>query len=209
MSKSKKIKLRLNVTKVHVERELREANIYRQLMFDWINGLVSEKNVIKRFDAIFYYVRVAFETKYILALSKLFSGTDEESLWKLIISAIKVEEDFFELKLERANISFKDRLREKRKEFHKRYNNYIQRIKQIRNRLKPLRNTFIAHNYPDVKEERKTIWNELKEWTEFGEKVYIEAMDSVCEPRTAFGDFTLDDIDMEIKDFFEFIRPKK
>ena len=159
----------------------------------------------EKFDAIFHYVRDALDTKYILALSKLFGRTGEESLWKLIQQTKLIPERAFEIRLERMRDGLRDRFKKRRDEFWRDDRNYEKRIKEIRSKLKPLRNSQRAHNFPLTESNGNTTWNETKDWIEFAEIVYAHAMDAICRPRTAIDYPVLRDLETEIKDFISLL----
>jgi len=199
----------LSVSKQCVHREIGDANVYYGLCFDWINGIVENKSFYKNFSSIFNYVKEALETKYILALAKLFAKPPEECLWKLVFEAKKVSDKEFELKLEREPSFIHEQMRDARKTFLEKSDIYINKIRKIEEQINPLRNMQRAHNFPFRVQGKKVTWQDAKEWLTFAEEVFVNAMDAVCETSGSVGNFFPETLNTDIRYFVSIVKSIK
>ncbi len=194
----------LKVIETCVSRDLCEANIFHALLFKWNNGLVQSEGFEREFGGLFSFIRDALETKYILALGKIFGRSSEASLWNLMQKSKEVSEENIELKLERQTFS-KDRLKQQRKEFLSHFDEYEEKIKDISDKINPHRNIQRVHNFPWRTHDGKETWNETREWLTFAETAYVQAMDGICEGCCRVGDFYPSTLNGEIEYFISLI----
>lgn len=195
------IKNSIIVTKECVDRDLCEANIYHSLMFNWNNKLVKLRKFDREFSGLFNYVRDAIETKYILALGKIFGNSNEASLLCLIFQAKDLSEDFIQIKLERQNDIIRRRAITNRKEFLNQFETYKNKIIKIGEKISPYRNIQRAHNNPWRNSDGKETRNQVHEWLTFAESVYVQAMKGICESCGEVGEFYPSALNGEI-DYF-------
>ena len=194
------------VAKDCVWRDLTQGNIYHRLLFRWMNGIIESKNIQKNAGAIIHYVGDALETKYVLALSKLFAGTKEQGLWKLILLVKNIPEAQIDSSLEQMPSFLRARPRQVRADFLENFNSNVDAIKAIREKIKPLRNVQRAHNSPLTPESAPVLWKESKEWLTFAEELYVQAMDGICEGAIRVGHFLPAEMDSQIDWFISMIR---
>lgn len=206
MDSRKKVLGNLYITKDCVDREIRDANAYYKLLFKWVNGILKNKMFYRNFNIIFHYIKDALETKYILSLTKIFAVRQEESLLKLIRQAKNISNKDFELKLEREPDFIHDQMREERKEFFKKFDIYVTEIAKIEKRVNPLRNIQKAHNFPLRPQGKKVSYQDTQVWLDFAEKVFVNAMDAICETSPRIGEFFPDnEFDTRISHFVSII----
>lgn len=179
----------LDVTKDIVDREITEAGIYYNLLFKLVNGFKENKKFYEAHQGVFHYIEGSLITSYVLALCKIFSSTREESLWKLLLIARKIDVKRFEYRLECFPTAPHNQLRQQRKKFLENLDGYIKKIKEIDDFLSPLRNTQRAHNFPLLSNGKEISWNQLKEWLSFAEEVFVTVMDGTCDSACRVGDF--------------------
>lgn len=192
---------RLTVTKKYIERDLIDAESYRKLLSEWLSSISKNQS---QFNVIWHYVADALETKYIVVLSKLFAGTQEESLWKLIAQAKALAEkkgnsDLIEHKLERLPEVIRQDLRRQRDDFLVNFENHVERIQGIEKQLNSLRNKDRIHNYPNRADGPSVSWKQFKEWQNFAEEIYCQSMDAV--PEEHLSQFITDDLKNQITSF--------
>lgn len=197
----KAVKNSLELTKACVNRDICEANIYHSLMFKWINGLVAIERFNREFEGLFHYVRDAFETKYILALAKIFARSNEAGLWRLILQVKDVSEQAIEIKLEREHAFIRNRLKRQREEFLVRFEEYENQIKEISDKISPYRNVQRVHNIPWWQPDSDATWNETKAWLTFAESVFVQVMDGICEGHSSVGGFYPSELNGQIEYF--------
>ena len=196
----------LEITKECVHREMSEANIYHSLMFKWINGLVGLDGFNREFGGLFHYVRDALETKYILAIAKIFARSNEAGLWHLIQLAQDASGQFIEIKLERVNSFIRNRLKQQRVDFLTRFEEYEKKIKEISDKISPYRNIQRAHNIPWWKHDSEETWNMTKEWLTFAETVYVQAIDGICESCSRVGGFYPSELNGQMEYFIHILQ---
>ena len=194
------------VAKDCVWRDLTQGNIYHRLLFRWMNGIIASKNIQKNAGAIIHYVGDALETKYVLALSKLFADTREQGLWKLILLVKDIPEAQIDSSLEQMPSFLRARPRQVRADFLENFNSNVDAIKAIREKIKPLRNMQRAHNSPLTPESAPVLWKESREWLTFAEELYVQAMDGICEGSVEVGHFLPTEIDSQIDWFISVAR---
>jgi hypothetical protein len=192
----------LDVTKEIVCEDIIVANICYKLLFHWVNGLLSKnKKFYSRYEGMFFYIREAIVNQYVFTLAKLFASDKEASLSKLILQTKEVSDELFELRLERYATAPHKKLREQREEFFNKSEDYLKKIRKIKKKINPLRNTQRAHNFPLTKSKTKTIWNNSKEWLIFAETIFVRAMDAAGKSAVRVGNFVPAEIDIQIRDF--------
>lgn len=189
-----------------VDREISEANIYYELLFKLINGILSNKNFYEEFKNIFFFIQDALETKYILALGKLFASSREASLWKLISLAKEVPLEIFEEKLKRDPAFVHAEMQNERTLFLTNSDNYITEIQRIEKKISPLRNRQRAHNFLGWTTEERVLWIETREWLTFAEKIFFNTTCAICETSFQVGDFFPKELESEIAYFISQIK---
>ena len=197
------------ITRNCVNREICDANIYYNLLFEWINGILVNKKFYEAFGGMFKYVQDALETKYIFALTKIFAKKNEEGLWKLLLQVKKAPKSSFELKLERSPSFIRERIRRQRKYFFKHYDSYVNKIQKIKSRLVALRNKQRAHNFPLMPDGPRVIWKETKEWLTFAEKCFFYAMTAICESSASPGQFIPEELNVQMRELASVIKDIK
>ena len=205
MSNSGLLKSLLELTKACVNREIIEANIYLSLLFKLANGLGAVNGFKQQFGGLFSYLCDSLETKYILALAKLFAPSSEAGLWRLIQQARNVTQESIDLKLERQSFAG-ERLKLARKEFILHFSEYENKILALNKKISPYRNIQRAHNIPWWETNNDAKWNEAKEWLSFAEMVFVQAMDGICEGCCRVGNFYPHELNGEIECFLQLIR---
>ena len=201
MTKTKNKSHDLKVTKEIVFSDISDAHAYHKLLFIWINELIRAKVYIN-FLAIFPYLQKAVVREYILTLGKLFSSNAaEECLLKLMDAAKAVPNEAFDLKLEKNPTAPHEQLRKQREKFFKNVDEYIEKIKKIEKKINPLRNTYIAHNFPMRIMNTTSTFDETIEWIKFAEEIIVCAMDGAAESCPREGDFIFKGIDDMMKRF--------
>ena len=192
----------LHIAKECVHREICNANIYVKLLFDWVNGILENKDLYKNFAGMFTYIRWAIEAQYVMTLGKLFAvKSGEVGLIALIIEARKMPDEFFEVLLGREQPFTHQQLKQARTDFLKNANSYIQRVREINKQINPLRNIQIAHNYPLRSSNISVTWDKTKKWIVFAEEVFVQAMDATCESTVRVGDFVPTELYSQMKHF--------
>ena len=189
-----------------VWRDLTQGNIYHRLLFRWMNGIIASKSIQKNAGAVIHYVGAALETEYVLSLSKLFADTGEQGLWKLILLVKDIPQGQIDSALEQLPSFIRARHRQVRSDFLGKFDNHVDEIKAIREKIKPLRNMQRAHNYPLTPESAPVLWKESREWLTFAEELYVQAMDGICEGASRVGHFLPTEMDSQIDWFNATVR---
>lgn len=189
------------ITKQCVDRDICDANVHYALLFDWVNGILVNEAFYRNFEGMFFHVRDAIETKYILALSKLFGSFNEAGLWKLIIQTKDVPEEIFENRLLRDPEFVREDMRREREKFFNNFDNYIRKIQAIEDKINPLRNIQKAHNLPWRPNGTSVTWEDTKGWLTFAEEVYVNAMNAICEGSATVGEFIPEELRAQMKYF--------
>jgi hypothetical protein len=196
----------INVTATCVYDDIRDANACYNLLFIWINGLLTNEKFYRTFNRMFFHVRDALETKYILALSKLFARSSEAGLWRLIIQAKAYPVKVFDLRLEREPGFLQGQIKRQRKYFFSKYSGYVNKINKIRGKINTLRNKQKAHNISWMPDGVSVTWKETKEWLTLAEKIYFYAMTAICHTATSEGLFIPKEINDQMEHFVSVIK---
>ncbi len=186
------------VAKACLERDLMEGNIYHRLLFRWMNGIIANKKFRRNAEAIIQHIGDALETKYVLALAKLFADTSEYGLWKMIQLVKDIPQAQIDSGLEQLPSFLRGRHNQLRVDFLGNFDHYVHEIKAIREKIKPLRNVQRTHNCPLTPESAPVLWKDSKEWLTFAEELYVQAMDGICEGSLRVGHFLPTEIDSQI-----------
>ena len=137
----------LTVVKKIVHNDITDANMCRALLFDWGNGIIrGNSRFYTRFMTIFKFIEESLISRYVLSLAKLFAGSKEASLRKLMELVTYIPDNEFELKLERYPESPQERIRQERISFFKNLDSHVESIKEIKESISPLRNIQRVHN---------------------------------------------------------------
>lgn len=197
----------LKETEAYVAREITEANVYEGLLFNLMTPLLKDKELTKLAPIPIHYMTVAFELGCVLALAKVFAADNEPGLDRLIQIAKAVP-----IELAEANFSevvktvMKDEFNNNRATFLASADTYRQEITKISGKLRPLRNTQRAHNFPELARKTNTTWNEFREWLTFAERVYGQAMSAAGEGGLPVGGFLQVTFKADVKNMLDAIR---
>ncbi|MEW5758590.1 MAG: hypothetical protein AB1755_03850 [Candidatus Omnitrophota bacterium] len=193
---------KIKKTKDCIDKDISDANACYKLYFDCLNIIRKYKIFYNDFATIFFYFEEALDTKYILALAKLFSiSTKEEGLLKLAYDIKNFDTDVLALRYEGVGNIILNTVKKQRKLFLKNFNRYIKRIKVIEEKINPLRNIQRAHNYPYRGGKYHVSWAESKRWLKFAEALFVLMLDGICEPCPRAGNFLPENLDKKIRYF--------
>ncbi len=141
----------INTTQIYLEKEITYSILNIKVLKNWCTPLLKSSNPFKEDSYnLLVVLGESVSSSLISSLYNIFTNSDEVSLWRLInqvneISKISKKED------------------------------YIERIKEIREGLNPLRNIARAHNIPWRKDQNiKIPLSKLEEWLSFAENTYKE-----------------------------------
>lgn len=197
----------LKETEAYVAREITEANVYKGLLFNLMGPIFKDQELIKLAPIPIHYMVVSFELGCVLALAKVFANGNEPGLDRLVQIAKAVPPEAAEAKLsEVVKVILKGKFNNDRATFLANADSYKQEIAKIRDRLRPLRNTQRAHNFPELAKRANTTWNELQEWLTFAEEVYGQAMSAAGEGSLRAGGFLPVTFEADVQNMLDAIR---
>jgi hypothetical protein len=207
-SKKHSMQWDLKETEAYVAREITEANVYKSLLFDLMNPLLKDKELIRLVPIPIHFMTVAFELGCVLALAKVFAKDNEPGLGRLVQIARAVPIEIVEAKLSRVvEAVLKDGFENDRADFLTNADIYRQKIAKIRDELRPLRNTQRAHNFPELVKKANTTWNEFQKWLTFAEEVYGQAMSAAGEGSLRAGGFLPVTFEADVQNMLDAISP--
>ena len=169
-------------TATFVEREIMEAKIYYGLRLDLVTPLCQNQEFWRLAPIPILYMAQAFDSMCVLALAKVFAEDREPGLDRLVQAAKDVSVEVAEanhsevVKSKKIRDVLKDRFNGNRATFLRNADSYPKQIREIREKLNPLRNIQRAHNFPERAERTERSWLEVREWLAFAERVYGAAM---------------------------------
>ena len=202
-SKKQRMGWDLKETAAYGAREITEANVYKGLLFNLMDPLLKDKELITLAPITIHYLTVAPELGCVLALAKVFAADNEPGLDRLIQIAKVVPTRVAEAKVE---AFLKDKFNKDRATFLENADTYRQKITKIRDKLRPLRNTQRAHNFPGLAKKANTTWNEFQEWLTFAERVYGQAMSAMGKGGLSVGNFLPGTFRADVQNMLEAIR---
>ncbi len=183
----------LCLTEKIVSSELTEAEIYWMLLFEMINPLGADSEMQRAANEVLTFTQRALDLTYVITLSKIFADANEEGLEKLLHQCRNVfdhQVSLLELKRERLNEVCRPAMDAARNKVLDEYDSYLAKIRQIRDKLEPLRNIARAHNFPRREFRGDGIlWQTTREWITFGQQVYNNIMISVGDSGLLVGGF--------------------
>lgn len=185
-----------------IEKDIRSARVYYALLSELIVGL-REQILYQDCRNVFEYIEIALESQFVLCLSKVFGDTKEGTLWQLLKILENSSDQEFEEKLKKYPSAPHDSMRQIRKKSFENIKNIESKVKSIKEKLKPLRNTERAHNIPWMPKGTEITWGNMLEWLNFAEQSLEQIMVSLCESALCAGNYYSNQFDAEIGHFLK------